>query len=82
MGDIVVPMQLLPFFVFVSENASFAIKTNLFLVELTTVLGLVAIVQFCLHFHNSVTLCKFLFTMSKVRTNTINFIPIKTFGIG
>ena len=57
MGDVEVPMQLLPFFVFMSENASFAIKANLFLVELTTVLGLVAIVQSCLHLHNSITLC-------------------------
>ena len=57
MGDVEVPMQLLPFFVFMSENASLTIKANLFLVELAAVLGLVAIVQSCLHLHNSITLC-------------------------
>ena len=66
MSNVVVPMQLLPFFVLMSKNASLAIEANLLFVELTTVLGLIAIVQFCLHLHNSITLCKFLFTMSIV----------------
>ena len=66
MSDVVVPMQFLPFSVLMSENAPLAIKADLFLVELTAVLGLVTIVKFCLHLHNSITLCKFFLTMSIV----------------
>ena len=79
MGDVIVPVKLLPFFVFMPEDASLAVKANLLLVELTTVLGLVAVVQFCLHLHDSITLCKLLFTMSIVTilTETTHLVILK-----
>ena len=59
-----------------SKNASFAIKTNSFFMELTAILGLVVIVKSGLHLCNSVTFSKLLFTMSEMAFRSVVAVTI------
>ena len=76
MSKVVVSMNLREFLVFMSENASLAIKTNFFFMELTAILGLVIIVESCLHLCNSVTFSKLLLTMSEMAFRSVVAVTI------
>ena len=76
MSLVVVSVNLRKFLVFMSKNASFAIKTNSFFMELTAILSLVVIVNSGLHLCNSVTFSKLFFTMSEMAFRSVMAVAV------